>query len=400
MDRVLRPITSRVYLFSFLDEFIPLYPVYVLIFQDTGLSSGQIASLFAIWTVTSFLAEVPSGVIADKLPRHFVVAVAILLRAIGFASWLLFPSFLGFAVGFVLWGVSTALTSGTWQALVYEELQYRRRAGAYTVVMARSATIRNLAVVAGLLLAPVLLRLGGYGWAGWASVLVCLVAVPVLITFPHQGQQRTPHNDPVAEHPVSTFRTGLAEVRTSRVLARALLISGALMAVVNFDEYMPLQARATGVSTEIVPLLMLVPWVSMALGGLAVSWWPRVEARTVAIVLGVSTVFLAVGSYSELPIGFVGIGIFYALYRFASVLADARVQESISGGNRATIGSVAGFASQVFTLGFFAYFGIGGYWLSVPQLMAVAAIPMVGLALLIPRWLPSAAPVHGSVGDC
>ena len=44
-----------------LSELVPYYPLYALLFLDTGLSGVQISVLFGIWSVTGFVCEVPSG---------------------------------------------------------------------------------------------------------------------------------------------------------------------------------------------------------------------------------------------------------------------------------------------------------------------------------------------------
>ena len=94
--------------------------MYALLFASTGLSTAEISSLFAIWSVTSFVLEVPSGVWADAVSRRLVLTLAPLLSGAGFAAWVAAPSYPVFALGFVLWGAQGALQSGTLEALVYE----------------------------------------------------------------------------------------------------------------------------------------------------------------------------------------------------------------------------------------------------------------------------------------
>ena len=112
-----------------------LYPVYTLLFSDTGLSVWQISSLFVIWSVSSLVLEVPSGALADATSRRRLLILGPLLTAVAFALWVAAPGCWVFALGFVLWGLKSALTSGALEALVYEEL--RRRRGA-------SATVRHV----------------------------------------------------------------------------------------------------------------------------------------------------------------------------------------------------------------------------------------------------------------
>ncbi len=42
-------------------DLLPLYSVYALLFADHGLAVAQVSSLFIIWSLTSFVLEVPSG---------------------------------------------------------------------------------------------------------------------------------------------------------------------------------------------------------------------------------------------------------------------------------------------------------------------------------------------------
>src|SRR5690348_8577643 len=99
-------------------DFVPFYAVYPALFADRGLSPAGISLLFAIWSVTSFLAEVPTGVLADLLSRRIALGAAAASFAGCFACWTFAPTFAGFAAGFVLWGLSGALSSGAWEALL------------------------------------------------------------------------------------------------------------------------------------------------------------------------------------------------------------------------------------------------------------------------------------------
>ena len=81
--------------------------------------------LFVIWSTTAFVLEVPSGAWADTYSRRKLLVLGALISALGYAAWITVPSFAGFALGFVLWGMSSALISGTFEAFVYDELAAR-----------------------------------------------------------------------------------------------------------------------------------------------------------------------------------------------------------------------------------------------------------------------------------
>ena len=78
--------------------------------------------LFALWSITAFVAEVPTGALADRWSRRGSLILAGCLQAAAFAVWTGAPGFGAFAVGFVVWGIGGALMSGASEALVYDGL--------------------------------------------------------------------------------------------------------------------------------------------------------------------------------------------------------------------------------------------------------------------------------------
>ncbi|MFD0822551.1 MFS transporter, partial [Micromonospora zhanjiangensis] len=156
-----RRLSATLYVYSFLDELRPIYPVYALLFADTGLSTAQISALFVLWSVTGLLLEVPSGVLADAVSRRLLLVVGPLAAGAGFGLWVLVPSYGVFAVGFVLWGVQGALQSGALEALVYEELALRGAADRYPTVMGRARSAGLVAVVLAIATAGPVLDAGG-----------------------------------------------------------------------------------------------------------------------------------------------------------------------------------------------------------------------------------------------
>ena len=116
-------------------EFVLLYPVYALLFDEHGLSVTQIGSLFALWSGIGLVTGVPAGALADIVSRRYVLAAAPMLTAAGFTLWLLAPGYTSFAAGFVLWGISGSLTSGALEAFVHDELSHRGAVARYARVM-------------------------------------------------------------------------------------------------------------------------------------------------------------------------------------------------------------------------------------------------------------------------
>ncbi|MFQ6394882.1 MFS transporter [Nocardia sp. KC 131] len=171
-------------LFKGIGDLIPLYALYALLFADHGLSTGQISSLFAIWSTTAFLLEVPSGAWADTVSRRALLVLSGVLLTAGFAAWTVIPAYPGFAAGFVLWGVSGALQSGTFEALLYDELAAQGERAAYPRIVGYARAASEAAVVIAIVAATPLYIWGGYALLGWASVAVAAIHTLIALALP------------------------------------------------------------------------------------------------------------------------------------------------------------------------------------------------------------------------
>ncbi|MEN3583770.1 MFS transporter [Streptomyces sp. ZYX-F-203] len=378
----LRRLTRVLHVYVFCGEFVLLYPLYALFFQDTGLSVWQISSLFALWSGTVVVLEVPSGVWADAVSRRASLVLGPLSTAAGFASWVLVPSYGAFALGFVLWGVGGALCSGALQALVHDELDHAGAADRYARVMGRARSVGLMAVMAAMALAGPVFSWGGYPAVGAASVLVCLVGAAVATLFP---EHRRPSPE-AARGWVGPLRAGFAEARSDRSVRAALLLVPAVGAIWGaLDEYTPLLAGETGVAHADVPWVLLVVWAGAAVGGLLAGSAERMGPKGLAGLLVGSALALAAGGAAGTPGALVLVAVAFGGFQLAEVLADARLQSRIEDTGRATLTSVAGLGTQVATLAVFAAYaataattghGAAFAWAALPYLL-VALLPVV-----------------------
>ncbi|MFG3420381.1 MFS transporter [Micromonospora sp. NPDC049460] len=420
-DPRVRRLAAILYGYAFLGELVLLYPLYALLFSDTGLSVWQISSLFVIWSASGILLEVPSGAFADAVSRRLLLALAPLVTAAGFALWVLVPSYPAFAVGFVLWGAGGALASGALEALVFDELDRLDAAGRYARVIGRARTAETLGVLASIVLAGPVFAVGGYPAVGVASVLACLLAAAVATRFPEHRRgdapvaAAAPAAGPAAATtagPAATasqewtgraaeagrdagdedgdlgwwasLRAGLAEAHADRAVRAAVLLVAAVAAVWGaLEEYTPLLARDTGVAEASVPLLLLLIWAGVSAGGLLAPAGERLTTRGYAGLLAVSGVALAAGALLARPVGFVLVAAAFCGFQLATVLADARLQARVTGSSRATVTSLAGMATDVTIIAVYGGYGLLATGAGNGFAFAVAAVPYLIVALLL-----------------
>lgn len=340
---------------------------------DAGLTTAQVSSLFVIWSVVSFAAEVPSGALADVWSRRKLYAVGELLTAVGYALWVLWPSYPGFALGFVLWGVGGSLGSGALEALVYDRLTAEGRSGDYARITGRAETVSILAMLAATLLATPALDAGGYALVAGLSVAVKTAGAVLALRLPEERAGGDDEDEPGYWHMLSA---GVREAARNRRVTRALLVAALVPGFSALDEYLPLLAREKGAPTDGVPLLYAVTALAMA-GGSALAGRAAKRGLTAALIL--AGVFLAAGALIPQLTGMVAVSVAFGLLQYAMVRADTRLQDSITGPARSTVLSVAGFASEVFAVLLYAFFALA---LPLPLLVALCAVPLLLTALV------------------
>ncbi len=374
--------------YAALRELIPVFPVYALLFTDAGLSTGQVSTLLVIWSATHVLLEVPSGAWADTVSRRRLLVLASALYGCCFALWSAVPTYAAFAGGFVLWGLSGSLVSGTYEAYVYDHLQARGQQGSYRRVIAAgetSALVLNLVATAA---ATPIVAAWGLAGAGWVSVAVCGAATALASRLP--GDAPRSHLDPEADPDepdlsyLGMLRAGLAESLHPSV-ARAVLLAAGVPAFLAFDEYFGLLADDLDVPLTVIPLLVALTVAAQAVGS---ALAPRLPMHRLGPVLVVAGLLVAVGAAVQRPAGFLAVAAGYGALQAAIVVAETDLQHRIQGAARATVTSVSGLLSDVGAIALYAFVAVGSGVAAMPALIAVLALVVVALGLATVRVYP------------
>lgn len=382
---------------AFLADAVPIYALYALLFAEHGLSGAEISALFALWSLTGLVFEVPTGALADRFSRRWSLVAAGIGQAMGFASWLLAPGFLGFALGFVLWGIGGSLASGALEALLYDGLAAQQAGVHYPRVLGRVRAAGLLAQVPVAASAGLLFALGGFALVGWVSVGVCLATAAIARGLPEPA--RGPE-DPADDGPgyLALLRAGFGETVTRRTLALAVVAVAALTGVDGLEEYFPLVAADLGVPTQWNPAAVAGIPLAGALGAVLAGRWgsvPREGRRpprpSLPVLLAVAAAALWTAAVVRQPVALVAVAGFYGCYRGALVLVEARLQELITGPSRATVTSIAGLLTEIAALGLFGLWAVGG--------MTAVAVGFATLVVVVPPLLGRGGTARGRGGS-
>jgi DHA1 family quinolone resistance protein-like MFS transporter len=234
---MLRSNVSRVVLLTFFARLHFYLHASSLFLVDRGLSLFEVNALDSIVLLSVFLAEVPTGIIADRIGRKWSVMIGLLLHATGEGLVLFGYSFPAFAVMCVLIGTGFAFQSGATESLIYDTLPEEGRENAMKRAMGSIGGAGNL----GFVISPLLgsLIVAGLTQDQFARAIVLTassiyLAALFAITL---KEPPTPYHT-ARPHPLAILRGGLGELRESRPLQRIagvtifLAFGGALISLV------------------------------------------------------------------------------------------------------------------------------------------------------------------------
>ncbi|WP_223497175.1 MFS transporter [Pseudomonas sp. A-RE-26] len=115
--------------------------LFVLYLLQLGITQGEIGILQSFLFFSCVALEIPSGLLADRYGRKYSLIIGfsgLFLSGIGF---LLFSSFIPFAILFCLFGASIAMGSGSDRALLYDNLLAENRTAEYPKILSRARAI-------------------------------------------------------------------------------------------------------------------------------------------------------------------------------------------------------------------------------------------------------------------
>lgn len=345
--------------------------------QTRGLSLLQVSSIWSIIVGTIFLAEVPTGVLADKIGRKWSVVIALLLQTIGEFLYFFAKDYFAFVLIAILAGVGYAFLSGANEALVYDSLPEKDRDAEMKKSMGLIGSFYQLAffvapLIGGLIVSQLVLS----KFLMAIFFTACSVAVAFIISLTlKEPQDGYKHSE---ESPLAIFKEGFNQVKSNSKLKWLIAISVLTATFSNslLSLYQPYFAKAS------VPTF----WIgaSLSLGGLLAFLIQKyaylIEEKlgrfgflVVTIWPGIMYLLFAMVSLPALLIPIFVLA--YASMEARNPLLSAYKNEQIKSQNRATVLSLINMFGSLYVALMSLFFGrIADY--SIP-------IAFVSIGLLI-----------------
>lgn len=171
-------------------------PFLFLFFADNGMDAGEYGEVLTAYYLTMFVAEVPTGLLADRIgPKRMLVAGPVLLAS-GFATLVFWPHYGGFLAGEILLGLGHSVLSGPPTVVLYETLKQHGQEHRYLSEESRIHARRLYGTGAAFLLGGALVRYGNtpgtaYPLAIFATCALNLIAAIFALRLDHPRIEHT-----------------------------------------------------------------------------------------------------------------------------------------------------------------------------------------------------------------
>ncbi len=172
---------KRNYLYTFFQWFV-VTGLWMLYLTQKGFSPLEVGIMEAVFHVTSFIFEVPSGSLADRFGYKNTLIASRIINTVSCLLTVLSGNFWIVTAGFVFSALSYNLASGTNEALVFESLLAADQEKRYLKVSANINMILEISNSLGIVVAG-LFSHWFFDGVYWLQILLNLLAIFVALGF-------------------------------------------------------------------------------------------------------------------------------------------------------------------------------------------------------------------------
>ncbi|MEK0098287.1 MFS transporter [Streptomyces sp. A475] len=390
VDDAARSLVRPFYVYAVLANSLFQRGVFVLFLQQRGFSAGQVALLQTLIYLVSGLAELPTGIIADRIGRRASIVIGQVLIAGCLLGQVSSSNYWVFLTLFMAQGVGMACVSGSDTALLYDLLVRRGATAGYVKIKSRFTMLGTVTSGVAIVLGGQLQRFSwGIVYLGSASCLVLAVVVLMSRVPEIRGVDAVDEQRDGAEkgHSDATAWRALLRVATPALVTLAV-VSGLMHATLT--PYIIFTQKTLSDQGAGTALVSVVISAGFFVGGLVPLLSDRANRRFgYQIVLPVSLVMLAAAlGLSGFGLVWVTIAAFLVLVgipEITAVLVDNVLNEAVPSRHRASLLSMISFVESLLIGTGYLVLGtlMDGLGSSV-GMATYAAVPLLACLL----WLP------------
>ena len=338
--------------------------IFMLFLKDLGFSTAQMGLLESVLFVATFVMEIPTGILGDRIGRKWSMACGIIFDLASSLIFLYLHSFSWMILAFILTGTSFAFFSGSDRALYYDSLKALGREDEYLKRKSRLNAL-SIATFGVAMIAGGWLRRFGWNAVYWASIVADVFNLVVVLSLKEvrlgRGHELSDAERLVQKGSMREALNYFVRDRRSRLLVLLMLGIGLYGAFdTPFAIYNQLLLDFHGLSTAGVAL---VTGISTFLAA-AFTWLlgPMLEKKDPHRVLfALMTLSFVLLLFELTAIPWMAIAIFLVMGSFSEgvyLISDNISQEGIPSAIRASLLSAFSFFENFFVALVYFFWGI------------------------------------------
>lgn len=173
---------KKIYILKVIRWFLIVIPIMVPFYQKIGINMTQFMLLQSIFSFSMLAFDVPAGYFADNFGRVKTLLFSSILSFIGFTFYCFSYHFWQFILVQIILGISTALSSGTDSALIYDTLLELDKTDDYRKIEAKGISLESFseatASIIGGFTALISLRFNFY-----IETIIIFFSIPLALTL-------------------------------------------------------------------------------------------------------------------------------------------------------------------------------------------------------------------------
>ena len=347
------------YIYKFLNDCLPIYALYTILFREKGLSVAEIALLLSFWSFAVLLLELPSALLADRWNRRNMLCIATVFKAVCYMLWCFSDTIVMFGLGFLFWGISGAFSSGTEEGLIYDNLKSENRENEFSEIYSKGRFYATLGTLIAIISSGVLASFISISTISILSAAICAVN----LIFIYQLKEKNYYSERLKEEKIGYFKTFFEAaklcIKNSNILVSMTFLVFVVSIIDYLDEYDALIIDDLKLGYIWISVIFTVRFAFVAVGNhIAPKIDEKFNSNNKGFILAIiSSLFLLIFSmiWNQYAIPVLGIGCM--IMTIADVIQINIIQREIKEEGRATVMSIYSMAQNavmiIFSLTYF-----------------------------------------------
>lgn len=219
---------TKVLLFSFFMSISFYTPIFASFFQTTrGFTGTQITILFACFSLTTFLFEIPTGLLGDRAGDKISLIIGSILTTISTLLFIIGDAVLVY-IGEIIFAIGGTFFSGPFDALLYKYCCQSNNEDYYEKLVSKSYSLQWIALCFSFVGCYILTTYGSLICPFYATLGVNFVLVFAAAILPKTERTSEIRSKSILEHSIADIINGkeLRCVCIANMIAMSLLVCG------------------------------------------------------------------------------------------------------------------------------------------------------------------------------